>query len=67
MLSAEENETLTLTGPDTPMGAVFRCYWLPALLSRELEAEGPPKRLRLTEQLTDHPRHPKQSWTAPKR
>ncbi len=47
MLSAEENETLTRTGPDTQMGEVFRSYWMPALLSRELEPEGPPKRLRL--------------------
>ena len=38
MLSAEENAVLTRTGPGTPMGEVFRCYWLPALLSRELPA-----------------------------
>ena len=38
MLSAEENAVLTETGPGTPMGEVFRCYWLPALLSRELPA-----------------------------
>ena len=36
MLTAEQNETLTRTGPGTPMGDVFRCYWMPALLSREL-------------------------------
>ena len=38
MLTAEENATLTQTGPGTPMGRTFRQYWLPALLSRELPA-----------------------------
>ena len=38
MLTAEENATLTQTGPGTPMGKTFRQYWLPALLSRELPA-----------------------------
>lgn len=47
MLTQEENERLTLTGPGTPMGQVFRQYWMPALLSRELEPEGPPKSLRI--------------------
>ena len=36
MLTLEQNETLTRTGPGTPMGTAFRRYWLPALLSREL-------------------------------
>jgi phenylpropionate dioxygenase-like ring-hydroxylating dioxygenase large terminal subunit len=47
MLTAEENERLTETGPDTSMGAVFRSYWQPALLSRELEADGAPARIKL--------------------
>jgi phenylpropionate dioxygenase-like ring-hydroxylating dioxygenase large terminal subunit len=47
MLTAEQNRTLTRTGPDTEMGRVFRCYWQPALLSRELEADGAPQRIRL--------------------
>lgn len=47
MLSAEENRTLTETGPDTSMGSVFRTYWQPALLSRELEPDGAPQRLRI--------------------
>lgn len=43
MLSAEENELLTHTGPGSPMGALFRRYWLPALLSEELsEPDGAP-------------------------
>lgn len=48
MLTAADNATLTRTGPDTPMGHVFRRYWMPALLSRELpERDGPPRRLRI--------------------
>ena len=35
MLSREENELLTRTGPETPMGSVMRRYWLPILLERE--------------------------------
>jgi phenylpropionate dioxygenase-like ring-hydroxylating dioxygenase large terminal subunit len=42
MLTAEQNKLLTETGPDTPMGTVFRHYWQPALLSRQLEADGAP-------------------------
>ena len=48
MLTADQNATLTRTGPSTPMGDVFRRYWQPALLSRELPApDSPPLRLRL--------------------
>ncbi|MEM7080633.1 MAG: Rieske 2Fe-2S domain-containing protein [Pseudomonadota bacterium] len=47
MLSAQDNERLTLTGPGTAMGDVFRAYWQPALLSRELSRDGAPKRLRI--------------------
>ncbi len=36
MLSKEENELITRTGPGTPMGNMFRQFWLPALLSSEL-------------------------------
>lgn len=36
MLTAEENALLTQTGPGAPMGDVFRSYWTPTLLSREL-------------------------------
>ena len=32
MLKAEQNELLTRTGPGTPMGELFRRYWMPALL-----------------------------------
>jgi nitrite reductase/ring-hydroxylating ferredoxin subunit len=48
MLSKEDNERLTQVGEGTPMGNVFRRYWLPALLSSELERpDGPPVRVRL--------------------
>ncbi len=48
MLSAEENERLTRVGPGTPMGDVFRRYWLPAFLSSELpEPDGAPLRIKL--------------------
>lgn len=47
MLSTEKNLLLTQTGPGTPMGAMFRSFWLPALLSKELESDGSPKRLRI--------------------
>lgn len=48
MLNKEQNDLLTQTGPGTPMGELFRRYWLPALLSRELpEPDCPPVRLRL--------------------
>ena len=48
MLTREENELLTRVGPGTPMGALMRCYWLPALLAEELPApDCPPVRVRL--------------------
>jgi phenylpropionate dioxygenase-like ring-hydroxylating dioxygenase large terminal subunit len=36
MLKKEVNEYITQTGPNTPMGQLFRRYWLPVLLSKEL-------------------------------
>ena len=48
MLSKEQNSLLSQTGPDTPMGRMFRCYWIPALLAEELpENECPPVRVKL--------------------
>ena len=48
MLKKEQNDLVTQTGPGTPMGAMFRRYWLPALLSAELpEPDCPPVRLQL--------------------
>ncbi len=47
-MKAEQNEFLTRTGPGTPMGELFRRYWLPALLAEELpEPDCPPVRVKL--------------------
>src|ERR671928_109744 len=48
MLKADVNQLLTETGPGTPMGALFRQYWLPALLAEELpEPDSPPVRVKI--------------------
>lgn len=38
MLTVEENQLMTRTGQGTPMGDLFRRFWLPALLAEELPA-----------------------------
>ncbi len=48
MLTKEKNDQITQTGPGTPMGDVYRRYWLPALLAEELpEANCPPVRVQI--------------------
>jgi phthalate 4,5-dioxygenase len=48
MLREQQNTLLTQTGPGTPMGNLFRSYWIPALLAEELpENECPPVRVKL--------------------
>ncbi len=47
MLSEQDNETLVRTGPGTTMGALFRLYWIPFMLSKDLIADGQPKRVKL--------------------
>jgi len=48
MLNATENALLCHTGPGTPMGELFRRFWLPALLPEELPApDCPPVRHRI--------------------
>ncbi len=48
MLSATDNELLTRTGTDTPMGQLFRRFWQPVALSRELpEPDGVPLRVKV--------------------
>jgi phenylpropionate dioxygenase-like ring-hydroxylating dioxygenase large terminal subunit len=48
MLKKEQNELLTRTQAGSPMGELFRRYWLPALLSSELpNPDCPPVRLQL--------------------
>ena len=46
MLSAHDNELLTRTGAGSPMGELFRRFWMPVLLASELPApDGPPVRV----------------------
>ncbi len=48
MLSREDNELLTQTGAGTPMGALMRRYWIPAVLSKKIaEPDGAPVRVQL--------------------
>src|SRR5690242_5112010 len=48
MLSTSENDFLCRVSAGTPMGDLFRHYWLPALRSDELPSpDCPPVRLRL--------------------
>jgi len=47
-LTAEQQQTLVATNAGTPMGELFRRYWIPALLAEELaEPDCPPVRVRL--------------------
>jgi phthalate 4,5-dioxygenase len=48
MLSQEDNEVLCRVGPGTPMGNLFRQYWLPAMLSAEIaDPDGDQVRVKL--------------------
>src|SRR5919198_3246800 len=47
MLTKEENDLLTRTGPGTPCGELLRRYWQPAALSEELPVGGAPIPIRL--------------------
>ncbi|WP_072689916.1 Rieske 2Fe-2S domain-containing protein [Rhodococcus marinonascens] len=48
MLTQDQNTLLVRTGPDTPMGRLFRRYWIPALLAEELPGpDCPPVRVKL--------------------
>ncbi len=48
MFAAERNELLTRVGGGTPVGELFRRYWLPVLLGEELpEPDCPPVRVKL--------------------
>src|SRR6202167_191798 len=48
MLTKEQSALLTQTGPNTAMGQMFRCHWIPALLAEELpENECAPVRVKL--------------------
>src|SRR5919202_504158 len=47
MLSKEENDLLTQTGPGTPGGNLLRRYWQPVALAEELPIDGPPLPVRI--------------------
>jgi phenylpropionate dioxygenase-like ring-hydroxylating dioxygenase large terminal subunit len=48
MLRKEQNDLVTRTGPQTPMGRLFRSYWTPVLLAEELaENDCPPVRVKV--------------------
>ena len=47
MLSNEDNERLVRVGKGTPLGELFRLYWIPFLPSKDLAKDGQPKRVRL--------------------
>lgn len=47
MITQQENELLTGTGPGTPCGELMRRYWQPAALSEELPPGGAPLPVRL--------------------
>jgi len=51
MLSAADNELLTRTGADQPMGQYFRCFWQPVALSAELpEPDCTPLRVQVLDE-----------------
>jgi len=48
MFNGIDNDRLTRVGPGSPMGEVFRRFWIPFLLAPELaERDAPPLRVRL--------------------
>src|ERR1700693_5358486 len=47
MTTASDSVELTRVGPGTVMGQLMREYWIPALLSSEVERGGAPLRLML--------------------
>ena len=47
MLSHQDNETLVRVGRDTPMGSLFRLFWIPFFFSKDLITDGQPKRVML--------------------
>jgi len=47
MISAEENQLLTQTGPNTPCGEMMRRYWQPVALAEELPPGGAPVKVRI--------------------
>src|SRR4051812_19387458 len=50
MISAEQNELMTRSGPGTPGGRLLRNYWQPVALVDELEGKRPVKALKVLDQ-----------------
>jgi phthalate 4,5-dioxygenase len=48
MITPEQNVLMTASGPGTPMGELFRRYWIPAMLAEELPRPNcPPVQVQL--------------------
>jgi len=47
MLKASDNELLTSTNAGTPLGELFRRYWIPVVNSSEVTPDGKPLKVRL--------------------
>lgn len=47
MVADSEQETLVHVGPGTAMGVYLRLFWIPFLVSDDVEVDGPPKRIKL--------------------
>src|SRR6266513_1201924 len=47
MITAEENQLLTQTNPQTPCGELLRRYWQPVALSEELPKDGAPLKVKI--------------------
>ncbi|WP_216893146.1 Rieske 2Fe-2S domain-containing protein [Nocardia alni] len=47
MLNREDNELLARVEGDAPMGELMRRYWMPVLLSSDVESDGAPRRVRI--------------------
>ena len=48
MLTRDDNEFLCRIGPGTPMGNLWRRYWVPAVLAYEVpEPDSTPVRVRI--------------------
>src|SRR5437762_2155703 len=47
MLKQADNERVTRSGPNTPLGRLMRAYWQPAALVSEMPADRPVRAVRL--------------------
>ena len=47
MISREENNVFTQTGPGTPCGELMRRYWQPIALAEELPLQGAPLKVTI--------------------